>query len=103
MGISLHLLAEHGAARLRGVKLAPSRDSHERRLKAGGVADSEQLLGVGTGTARATHLDWDGQIDVQPAIGSPAVPLASAFDHRLGGIQSFHSMCPPRGAAWPRL
>src|SRR6266568_9644393 len=90
-------------ARVRGVKLAPPRYSHERRLKAGGVADCEQLLGIGTGTARATHLDWDGQIDVQPAIGGPAVSLASAFDHRLGGIQSFHRDGSPRGAAGPRL
>ena len=36
-------------------------------MEAGGVADREELLWIRAGSAIATELFWDGQLDGEPA------------------------------------
>ena len=64
--------------------------------------EGEQLLRIGAGAARAAHTFGDGQLDVEPAIGGPAVPLASTSDHCLGGVQNLHVALGAANVLLPR-
>ena len=60
-------------------------------MEAGGVADGEQLLGVGA-VAAATHLLRDREVEVERAVGGAAVTVAAfAGGQRLGGVEGLHA------------
>src|ERR671910_2984822 len=63
------------------VDAAALADHLERRVEAGGVADREQLLGVG-GTAGAAHLLGDAQVQVEPPVVGGGVAVAAV----AGGV-----------------
>ena len=74
--------------------LRAARDDAEGALEAGGVADREQLLGVGA-AARTAHLGGNAQIDLERAVAGAAVTLGAAAGHvRLGGVQRVRHRLP---------
>src|ERR1700759_1864468 len=60
-------------------------------MEARGVADGEQLLGVGAGPA-AAHLLRNGEIQIQLAVRGAAVTVAAfAGGQRFGGVEGLHA------------
>ena len=51
-------------------------DQAQCRMEAGGISDREKLLGVGA-VAAAAHLLGNGEVEVEPAVGTTAVTVAS--------------------------
>ena len=64
----------------------------ERGVVAGGVADGEQLLGVGA-VAAAAHLLRNGKVEIERAVGGAAMTVASfAGGQRFGGVEGLHAV-----------
>jgi hypothetical protein len=79
-----------GDPRVGGVKPSPVGDVQERGLEARGVADREELLGVGACATSTAHVLGYRKIDFQATIRRPPVPFASPLDDCLGGVQNLH-------------
>src|SRR5258706_178261 len=82
-----------GDGRVRDVALPTARHTQQRGLEACGVAEGEELFGIGARPAVAVHLFGDGQVYGEPAIRGPAVPSSSAFDHCLRRVEDPHASC----------
>jgi hypothetical protein len=50
--------------------------------------------GVGARAASTAQVRGDREIDFEPTIRRPTVPLASALYDRLGGVQKLHVITP---------
>ena len=66
-------------------EMLPPGGAHQRALKTGGVPGGKQLLWVGAGTARPTHLGRNRQVHIQPTIGRARVSASTA---NCGGLSS---------------
>ena len=82
-------------SRIRDVGLLLAADQPQRGVVAGGVADGEQLLGVGA-VAAAAHLLRDGEVEIELAVGGAAVTVTSfAGGQGLGGVEGLHAVSFP--------
>ncbi len=69
-------------------------DDADRALEASGVADGEELLGVGA-AALAAHLGRRAQIDLEDAVTGPPVPCGPASGYVcLGGVEDLGHLAP---------
>ena len=87
--------------RVGDVDLARAGHGLQRRVEARGVADGEELLGVGP-LARTAHLLGDREVEVEAAVAGPAVPVAAgAGGEGLCGVEGLHRHAPWVGVVLP--
>src|SRR5437879_12205458 len=79
-----------GDRRVGSLELPTPGHRQQPGVEAGGGPDRETLFWIGAGSALAAELFWDGQLDGEPAVRGPAVPIV----HALTG------MAPPQ---WFRI
>src|SRR5699024_1896757 len=90
---ALIVLADAHAGADRGVldiRLGLTRHETQRRVKAGRVADREELLGI-RAVAAAAHVRGGGEIDIDPSVARAAVAVAAfAGGQCFCGVESPH-------------